>query len=750
MLCQEFGFRNSKGKLQETSCLTALRDLEREGHFELPPPRRSSLVPIRQPRRLPEPVPEPKDVPETVGEIRGLRLILVRPDDDDAAIRTWNELIVGEHPRGQRPLVGRQIKYLVTSKHGWLGAVGFSASALCLEARDEWIGWTPEQRRTHQDRVVNLSRFLIRPSVNCRNLASHVLGVCLRRVVKDFEERYGYQPWLAESFVDREAHEGTCFQAANWQRIGQTKGRGRDDAKHRSLESIKDVYVYPLVKDFRRRMGVARDRGSYLRPLALEHGLGRTEWAKQEFGTVELGDKRLRDRLIKIVEDRWKRPNGSYLQAAEGDRAAVKAYYHFVDSSRQELNPEAILATHRERTIERMLSEDLVLVVQDTSDLNFATRHHTEGLGTIGTNQTGAESLGLHLHSSLALTPEGLPLGVLKSNGYAPEKKGEAGRKWARPIEEKKSFRWLEGHRDIVEISKKTPNTRYLNVMDREGDIFELFVDAEPTRKRVGVLVRAMSDRLLEDKEHKLFEELKRSENRAQIKAVIPRQRYKKGKRGKSDQPGMPAREATLTVSFQQVAVESSRSDLRSKGPITLWGVYAREDKPPAGAKRIEWKLLTTEKVESAEDAARILEFYTRRWRIEEWHRILKQGCKVQEHQNQTAERLKRVIVIDAVIAWRIQLMTLLGREVPELPCTVFFDEWEVKVLEAIEAEKGKKGVKPPFTLGAAILLVATLGGYLGRPSDPPPGAERMWLGLIALQHQATGYELAMRQLRPP
>ena len=729
--------------------MAALRALESEGHFELPAPRRSPIVCKRRPRRLSQPVAQPQEVSETVGEIDSLRVVLVQPGDD-AALRTWNELIVGEHPQGERALVGRQIKYLVASNHGWLGAVGFSASALRLKARDRWIGWTSQERHRHQDRIVNLSRFLIRSSVNCRNLASHVLGVCLRRVVKDFEKRYGYQPWLAESFVDCDEHVGTCFQAANWQRIGQTTGRGRDDAKHCSVESIKDVYVYALSKDFRRRMGITPDRGSYLRPLALESGLGKSEWAKQEFGTVELGDKRLRERLIKIVEDRWKRPNGSYLQAAEGDRAAVKAYYHFVDSPRKEVNPEAILATHRERTIERMMSEDTVLVVQDTTDLNFATRHHTTGLGTIGTNQTGAKSSGLHLHSSLAVTPEGLPLGVLKSTCYAPKNDGKASKQKARPIEQKKSFRWLQGHRDIVEISKKTPKTRYLNVMDREGDIFELFVDAEATRKRVGVLVRAKSDRVLEDKEHKLFEELKKSKNRAEIKAFIPRQRYKKGKSGKSDQPGVPSRESTLTVSFQQVTVESSRSDLRSKGSITLWGVYVREAKPPQGAKRIEWKLLTTERVESAEDAVRIVELYTRRWRIEEWHRILKQGCKVQEHQNQTAERLKRVIMMDAVIAWRIQLMTLLGREVPELPCTVFFDEWEVRVLEATEARKGKGGKKPPFTLGQAILLVAKLGGYLGRPSDPPPGAERMWLGLIALQHQATGYELAMHELQPP
>jgi len=298
-------------------------------------------------------------------------------------------------------------------------------------------------------------------------------------------------------------------------------------------------------------------------------------------------------------------------------------------------------------------------------------------------------------------------------------------------------------------IAKKTPRTRLLMVTDREGDIFELFLDAEPTRKRVGLLVRAMHNRRLEGEERKLFEELKASKHVGQIEVVIPRQRWKEAKRGELEQKGMPGRQALLTVSFQEVAIESSRSDLRSKGSITLWGVYAREEHPPPGAKPIEWLLLTTEEVRTIQDAARIVEFYTKRWRIEEWHHILKSGCTVQEHQNETAERLKRVIAIDVVLAWRIQLMTLLGREVPELPCEVFFDAWEVKVLEALETHKGKRGIKRPFTLGQAIILVAMQGGYLARPSDPPPGPKCIWKGIIHLYNLATGYRLAAIRAGP-
>ncbi len=742
-LCERFGFRDPRGKPRVGSCLKALRDLEQKGEFELPP-RLLDINSGWKPRRLPAPVPEPQAVPESVDEIRGLEVELVDPTDD-TGMRTWNELILREHPWGAGRLVGRQLRYLVRSKHGFLGAVGFAASALSLSAREHWIGWDESQHNAHRDRVLNLSRLLIRPSVRCRNLASWIVGSCVRRVRDDFERRYGFEPWLLETFVDKQRHEGTCFQAANWQRIGQTKGRGRNDREGRCAESVKEIYVYPLVQDFRERMGVGPDRGSYLRPLAVEQGLAAREWVEQEFGTVELGDKRLRDRLMKIIGDRSRHPNTSYLEACEGDRAATKGFYAFVDNSREAVSPEAILSAHRERTIGRMMSHDLVLVAQDTTDLNYASRPHTEGLGPIGTNQTGAKSLGLKLHTSLALSEEGLPLGVLKSVAYAPEEK-EPGQKAAavdRPIEEKKSFKWIEHYRDCVAIAKRIPDTRILVVMDREADVFELFAEAIPTRHRVGLLVRAKVNRRLVGSERKLFDELRADKNTTQVEAAIPRQRWKKAKSGKPGQEGQPSRTAILTMAFKKVTLPPTRKGLQSKGPVSLWAVYAREEEPPQGVAPIEWFLLTTEEVETVEEAVRMLKLYSLRWRIEEWHRVLKSGCKVLEHQHETAERLKRVIAMDAVLAWRIQLLTLLGREAPDLPCTMFFDESEVEVLEAVVEERTKSKLKRPLTLAEAMTAVARMGGYLDRPSDPPPGSKVLWRGFITLDGMVVGFRLA-------
>jgi len=741
-LCKEFEFVNARGEPQVASCLKALRDFERAGEFELPA-RVLDINTVWSPRRLADAVPAPEGVPESVDRIQGLEVQLVSPKDD-TAMRTWNELICREHPWGAGRLVGRQLRYLIRSEHGYLGAIGFAACALSLAAREKWIGWDADQHHANHHRLLNLSRLLIRPNVRCHNLASRAVGLCVRRLAHDFEDRYGFEPWLLETFVDTERHEGTCFRAANWQRIGRTMGRGRNDRERRSEASIKDIYVYPLVPDFRERMGVDASQGLYLRPIPIEHGLEEDEWIKQEFGTVELGDKRLRDRLMQIVADRSNHPNTSYLEACDGNRAASKGFYAFVDSVRDTVNPEAIIATHRERTIGRMMNEKLVLVVQDTTDLNFSSRPKTEGLGPIGSNQTGAVSLGLRMHSSLAVTTEGMPLGVLKSNADAPPQNEQAIPTDA-PIEEKKSFKWIDHFRDCVEISKQLPNTRLLGVMDREADIFELFAEAEPTRKRVGLLVRAMHNRSLEGGELKLFEEMRGIKEATAVEVAIPRQRQKKAKSGKPGNEGKPARTATLSIAFKKVSIRPTRKDLESMGPLSLCAIYAREDNPPEGSKPIQWMLLTTEEVETIGDAVRMIELYGLRWRIEEWHRILKSGCKVQEHQHETADRLKRVIAIDTVLAWRIQLMTLIGRQVPGLPAEVFFDVGELEVLTALAEEQNNGSIAQPLTLGDAIVTMARMGGYLARPSDPPPGAKVLWRGLIRLRGMVDGFRLAMR-----
>ena len=737
-VCDEYGFVDPRGRRQSGGCLKALRVLEGRGCLDLPAPR-NKPGPSR-PRRLDATVPVPRDVPDQVGQIRGLELVVVR---SEAQMRIWNSLLCDEHPQGAGPLVGRQVRYLIGSEHGWLGGLGFAAAALHLDARDRWIGWDLETRRAQLDRVVGMSRFLIRPSVRCKNLASRVLGRVMGRFTQDFEAAYGYRPWLVETFVDTEQFRGTCYRAANWTRVGSTQGRGRQDRTLDRAQSVKDIYVYVLADDFRTRLGLSPHAGRG--PLALDAGLDADCWAEQEFGGAPLGDKRLSLRLVHSATVQASSPMRSFPGAAGGDQALVKGHYRFLDKPDDSaVTLENILLPHREQTIRRMQAEKTVLCIHDGTDINLNGAAECEGLGVIGSNQTGAKSRGLHLHSTLTVNEEGLPLGVLSARCSAPTPRPKPDEhsppKAPVPIEEKKSYDWVLAMRDCEAVAAQMPHTRLAQVMDREADFFELFDEWRNGPRRTHLLVRAKHNRRTAAGP-KLFDVVRASEPRARLQLHVDRQSARPKKSKQKARPGRAERIADMTLRFEPIELRAP-DHLGDKAPIPLWIVHIVEEQPPAGVKPIEWFLLTTMEVTTTQQAERMLGRYRLRWRIEDWHRVLKTGCGIEELRNETAERIKRALAIYLVIAWRVMLMTLLGREEAELAPEVLFSDIELTVLTAYAASR--RDLKPPTSLGDAVHLVARLGGYLGRKRDPPPGHQVVWIGYSELRGMTRGWLLCL------
>ena len=689
-LCQRLNLRDAKGDWQIATTAHALRDLEAQGRWTLPEPKvPRTRVWSTAPRRLHQPVKAAGRVPRQLEQIQGLRLIEVATAEH---LLIWNELMIREHPLHDARLVGRQFRYLIGSDHGWLGGIGFGSAALYLEDRDEWLGWNDPQRVAYLPRVINMTRFLVRPGVRCPNLASHVLGLCARRIAGDFERRYQLRPWLLESFVDPTAYAGTCYQAANWRKVGQTKGRGRNGPRDAGL-SRKDIYLYPLVSDLDARLGVERFPAA---ALASHHGLDGAGWAEQEFGACALGDKRLTRRLVKIVGDEAAHPGGSHAQAAGGDPAQLKAFYRFVNNENPEMNVPGLLQTHRTQSLRRMKAHPIVLIVQDTTDLNFTSYTHCAGLGETTANQTGAKTRSLKLHSSLALEAEdGLPLGVVRLHGYAPEP--AKGKDPHRPIEEKGTHRWIAAYQDASDIAALLPGTRIVSVADREGDMFELFdYRRRQSGAKADLLVRAKWDRRLEGTDATLFAELAATPVARSVKIAVPRQREHVGKPSDPGRPALAARDAEVELRYKEVTLCAPRTPtMRDRLPVRLWAILLEEKNPPPGATPVCWVLLTTVHVASAKQALKCLRWYCRRWRIEEWHRVMKSGCKILEHQNHDAEVLLRAITLDAVIAWRIMLLALLGRTMPGLPADLLFDPCECEVLALLSSKKNSVWVRP-------------------------------------------------------
>ena len=734
-LCDGLGLLDARGRRQRGTCLKVLRELEQAGHLRLPAAR-GRRGQWHLPRRLDAAVAAPTGVPPRAELVRHLELIEV---ETDAHRRIWNELMIREHPLGGRPLVGRQVRYLLVSEHGYLGAAGFASCALFLHDRDRWIGWDRQARDAHLDRIVCMSRFLIRPSVDCANLASMALSLCCRAMAGDFERRYGYRPWLLESFVDSEQQRGTCYRAANWIRVGSTCGRGRQDRLNQAAVPQKDIYVYVLDRRFREYLGVPEP--SRYPPETVEAGVAGSGWAAHEFGGAPLGDKRLEKRLISIAETKASAPAEPFLERVRGDRAATAGYYRFIDApGDSQIDMASILAPHRERTLGRMNGRAEALCIHDTTDLNYSTLDACEGLGVIGRNQTKTKTAGLRLHTSFVVTPEeGLPLGILHAHCYAPKLKPKSKKKDPRyiPAERKETFRWISSLRECTALTAGLDGTHVIHVMDREGDFFELF-DAWRDGRRDDLIVRAKHDRRTTGGTS-LFKTVSGTEVKACLEVDIPRKSARRKNGRSAPQPPRLKRRAKLSIRYCRTSILPPEWGVSSgKEPVEAWLVHIKEESAPTdGSKAVEWFLLTTLEVDSPEAAEKVFRHYVKRWRIEEWHRALKTCCRAEDPVHRDTDRLDRVLAINMVVAWRIQLMTLLGREVPDLPAHILFSDDEIAVLGRFATVARRK---PPQCLGDYVIVVAMLGGYLNRKGDGPPGAEVLSRGLTSLGHMCVGY----------
>jgi hypothetical protein len=592
-----------------------------------------------------------------------------------------------------------------------VAAASFSAAALQVAARDKFIGWTPRARQRNRSLVIAQSRFCL--TVAVPNLASHVNALLLSRVADDWHEAYGRRPVLVESYVDLTRFEGTCYRAANWKLVGVTSGRGRQDREHEGGVSIKAVWIRPLVPGWRKVLRVEP-----VRELDSD-----ADWAETEWGSVDLGDERLTHRLVEYGRARFARPTANLPQAC-GSRASTKAAYRLLRHPKASL--QQFLSGHSEATVSRAAREPLVLAIQDTTSLNYTTHPATEGLGPIG-SYGATKTLGMEVHSTLVVTPTGLPLGLLDVQAWARDKSqyGKSKDRDKRPRKEKESQKWLDGYAVADAAAQRLEQTQVVVVADREADIFELLETG--VKGRAHVLVRAMYQRrvMMPDgtAEACLWDLVRQGPAAGMIEVQVPRRAARR------------ARVAQVEIRYREVEVcdPAKRYTLRS---VRVWAVTATEtaETAPTEAENepIEWLLLTTLPVTSLDAALEKVRWYVQRWQIEVFHRTLKSGCKVEQRQSKTANSLEAALAVDAVVAWRVMMLAKLGREIPDVPCTAFFEEFEWKALCCFINNTPTPPPEPP-TLGEAMRMVASLGGFLGRKSDGNPGTQTLWRGLERL-----------------
>lgn len=444
-----------------------------------------------------------------------------------------------------------------------------------------------------------------------------------------------------------------------------------------------------------------------------------------ELAGVDLGDARLNRRAQRVLEQLGAKPSVS-LPTACGGWKETRAAYRLFDQER--VTAASVLAPHIACTHERMRAYERVLCIQDTTELDYTSKKvRMDGLGPLNyeTRQ------GMYLHPTLAVTADRVALGVLDLYSWAREPGSLGADKAAsRPLEEKESVRWVDGFANVNALAEQLPSTRLTYIADREGDLYDLFVEAPCPESGADWLIRGQyHDRRLTDG-GTLAEALTAAPVLGTITFTRPAGH------------GKPARPVEQTLKAVRVTLKAPWRPDRTLSDVTVTAVLASEIHPPADDEPIEWLLLTNLPVDTPEQAVEKIAWYLCRWQVEIFFKILKSGCNIEDLQLERRERLEPAIAFYMIIAWRVLMLTHLGRACPELPCDVVFDDAEWKAVYLV-TQRETPPEQPP-SLDTMVRMVASLGGFLNRKRDGFPGPKTLWIGL----QRAADFALALEAHR--
>lgn len=417
-------------------------------------------------------------------------------------------------------------------------------------------------------------------------------------------------------------------------------------------------------------------------------------WVAEEFKGIDLGDTRLNIRTERLAERLAQKPMESIPNACNG-WAETQAAYRYL--SNPKVNWEGVLEPHWQRSLERMRDHPVVLNIQDTTELDFNGRQ-INGLGPLSYEA----QRGMYLHPTYAITPDRQPLGVVNAWMWSREFKDSDGQRGG----VKESQRWVEGYEQVAQQALALPETRQVYIADREADILAVLQKAKALDYAADYLIRCQHDRALPDG-GKLWAHVETAPILGHVQFHMPSGR------------GRKARDVEQTLRVARVRLNAD--------DLEVTCLIASEVNAPAGVQPVVWRLLTNRPVDSLEQALELIDWYRARWEIELFFLILKEGCKVEALQLSQQSRIETALALFMVIAWRINVLMRMGRNLPDLNASLLFeaDEWQAAY---ILNKKPPPDQAPP--LNTVIRLIAQLGGFLGRKGDGEPGAKTLWLGM--------------------
>lgn len=466
-------------------------------------------------------------------------------------------------------------------------------------------------------------------------------------------------------------------------------------------------------------------------------------WVNEEMKTAKLRDERLNKRLKRILSDFAERPTAS-IPAACGGKRETDAAYEFFDNAKVEF--EKVLQPHIDATRQRIAAQEVLLLVQDTTELEVTRpEQQVAGAGPMDS----ASRRGAYLHLMEAFTPDGTPLGAVWADAWTrddeyfskPQQEKRKRRK-ALPIEEKESFRWLQGLRQARQVAQELPQVQCICVGDSEADIYHLF--AEPRGERpVHWLIRACQERNAETAAgmQGAIRDCVMTAPVLFTKEVSVRgRRAKTACETRTRRTSRESRTAEVEVRAARVTLQPPADSDRPLPPISVNAVLVREANPPAGEEPVEWLLLTTLPIDTVEEVRQIIQYYCVRWMIEVFFRTLKSGCRVEERRFEHIERLLPCVAVYLVVAWRTLMVCRLGHSCPDIDCEAVFEPSEWK--SVYMAVHQKDPPRNPPKLVEMLRLIGQLGGYVNRPNRIDlPGPQTIWLGMQRMRDLAWAWD---------
>jgi hypothetical protein len=487
-------------------------------------------------------------------------------------------------------------------------------------------------------------------------------------------------------------------------------------------------------------------------------------WIDEELRTADLNHQR-REKRFALVLDRLSRKPSLKFNAACRGKAEVKAAYTFVNNPA--VTPQAVLAPHHDATTKRIGQHRVVLVAQDTTEIDVTRkRERMKGAGPLNE----PNRLGFHLHNLLAMTPAKIPLGVVWAHTWArdPQQFGQPSQRKHKPIEQKETFRWLEGYRQACSVATACPDTQVVCLGDSENDIYEcLFEGRRPVaagQRKADWIIRACHERALvsarpdarptppaqaeqgaDAQTAYLFAEVARRPVLKRLTLEVSQREPKsEGQRQRKRRQPRAARRAVVTVQAAKVTLRGVYRPGGQQPDVTVNAVLLREENPPEGEPAIEWLLLTNLPIRTVKQVLRVVEYYCCRWQIEIYYRVVKSGCKVEKAQFETAEAFLPYLALCLIVAWRVMYVMMLGRNCPEVPADRVLEEEEWQAVYAVV--KGETPPKEAPPLAEVVKQIAALGGWQGRPSDGPPGPKALWVGMQRMTDLALGWQARERE----